>query len=125
MPGVIQPAESQEPRGHYSHGMRVGDLVFVSGQLPMDAAGIPQSGLPIEAQVDLALTNLDTVLRAAGTTRDRVVKVNVYITDIALWDRVNSRYALFFGTHRPARAIIPVGPLHFGCGIEIDAVAEC
>jgi 2-iminobutanoate/2-iminopropanoate deaminase len=122
---AIQPSESQVPAGHYVPGIRTGDLVFVSGQLPLDAAGVPQPDQPIEEQVDLALANLDAVLRAAGSSRERVVKVNVYVSDIALWDRVNRRYAAFFGNHRPARAVVPVGPLHYGCAIEIDAVAEC
>ncbi len=125
MPDVIQPADRGIPGGHYSPGMRSGGLLFVSGQLPVDADGTPRPSSSIEDQMDLALANVDAVLRAAGSARDRVVKVTVYIVDIALWDRVNERYKAFFGTHRPARAIVPTGPLHYGCAIEIDAVAEC
>ncbi len=122
---VVQSEGRPAPKGHYSPGTRSGSLVFVSGQLPIDSIGVPRPELTVEAQVDLALGNLDAVLRASGTTRDKVLKVNVFITDIALWDRVDERYAAFFGAHRPARAVVPVGPLHYGCVVEIDAVAEC
>ena len=110
--------------GHYSPAVVHGGLVFVSGQLPID----PQSGrklseAPVEAQVLQALQNLAAILEANGSRLDRVLKVTVYVSDIALWDRVNAVYAKFFGAHRPARAVVPTGPLHFGFLIEIDAIA--
>ena len=117
-------APAPKTGGHYSPAVVHGGLVFVSGQLPID----PQSGrklidAPVEAQVLQALQNLAAILEANGSRLDRVLKVTVYVSDIALWDRVNAVYAKFFGAHRPARAVVPTGPLHFGFLIEIDAIA--
>jgi len=87
----------------------------------------PQSGEKrvgsIEEQTEQALKNLSGILRAAGSDVDQVVKTTVYISDIALWDRVNAVYARFFGDHRPARAVVPTRELHFGCQVEIEAIA--
>lgn len=115
--------DALRPSGHYSQAMVHGGLVYVSGQLPIDhKSGEFVLGAPgLEAAT--ALTNLSRVLEAAGTTLDRVIRCTVYISDIAYWDSVNEVYAEFFGKHRPARAIVPTGPLHFGCKIEIDAIA--
>lgn len=114
-----------QPAGHYAQAIRHQGVVYVSGQLPID----PQSGVKhvgaIEAQTERALENLVAILDAAGSGKDQVLKVTVYISDMALWDRVNTVYARFFGDHRPARAIVPVRELHFGYQIEIDAIAMC
>ena len=59
----------------------------------------------------------------AGSGIDRVLKTTVYVSDIALWGRVNATYAAFFGEHRPARSVVPTRELHFGCLVEIDAIA--
>lgn len=111
--------------GHYSPAIVHGGLVFVSGQLPIE----PESGRrltdePIEAQVVQVLHNLAAILRANGSGLDQVLKVTVYVADIALWERVNAVYAEFFGAHRPARAVVPTGPLHFGFLVELDAIAS-
>ena len=62
---------------------------------------------------------------AAGLSRDAVVSVHVYISDIADWDIVNEAYAEFFGGHKPAQVIVPAGKLHHGALVEIEAIAEC
>ncbi len=111
------------PAGHYSQAMVHGGLIYVSGQLPID----PESGKPqigsIEEQARLAIANLASILEAAGSGLTRVIKTTVYISDINLWGRVNAVYAECFGEHRPARAVVPSRDLHFGCQIEIEAVA--
>lgn len=108
---------------HYSPAVVHGDLVFVSGQLPIEPDGHRLTDAPIEAQILQALRNLAAILQAHGSDVDHVLKVTVYVSDIALWDRVNAVYADFFGAHRPARAVVPTGPLHFGFLVEIDAIA--
>lgn len=119
----VQPRSMPTPRGHYSPGVIAGGLVFVSGQLPMD----PSTGqvVPggIEAQTERALRNVELVLEAAGTSLDRVVQMTIYISDGELWGAVNAAYARVMADHRPARAVIPVSPLHYGALIEIQAVA--
>ena len=78
----------------------------------------------IETQTELALRNVETVLRAAGSDLDHVVQMTIYISDIELWGKVNEAYARVMGEHRPARAIVPVKDLHFGTQIEIQAIAS-
>jgi 2-iminobutanoate/2-iminopropanoate deaminase len=112
------------PAGHYAQAVVHNGLVFVSGQLPID----PQSGEKtlgtIEQQAEQALSNVRAILQAAGSDLDCVLKTTVYISDIALWGRVNAVYARFFGDHRPARAVVPTRELHYGFQIEIEAVAH-
>lgn len=78
----------------------------------------------IEEQTERALRNVEAILEAAGSSLSQVLKTTVYISDIALWDRVNAVYARFFGNHRPARAVVPTRELHFGFQIEIEAIAS-
>ena len=110
------------PAGHYSPVIEHGSTLYVSGQLPMDPATkeVPDG---VEAQTRRALDNLENLLLAAGSDRDHVLQVRIYVSDIDLWDAVNRTYAAWFGDHRPARAIIPCGGLHFGCLLELEAVA--
>jgi 2-iminobutanoate/2-iminopropanoate deaminase len=102
--------------------MAHGGLVFVSGMLPITPSGEKVAG-PVEDQVRQALENVEAVLMAAGSSRGKVLKCTVYVADIALWPRVNAAYAAFFGSHAPARAVVPCPELHFGLLVEIDAVA--
>jgi 2-iminobutanoate/2-iminopropanoate deaminase len=111
------------PAGHYAQAVISNRLVFVSGQLPVDPAGDGHHPGSIEDQTKQALANLGAVLREAGSGPSFVLKTTVYVSDIALWNRVNHVYAEFFGTHRPARAIVPTRELHYGYQVEIDAIA--
>jgi 2-iminobutanoate/2-iminopropanoate deaminase len=112
------------PAGHYSPGIVAGGLVFVSGQLPMDPATGKLVEGGIDAQTERALRNVEVVLAAAGSSLSRVVQMTIYISDGDLWGQVNAAYARVLGAHRPARAVIPVSPLHYGALIEIQAIAE-
>jgi 2-iminobutanoate/2-iminopropanoate deaminase len=119
----IQIEGAPTPAGHYSHGIVHNGFVFVSGQLPMNpVTGEVETGA-IEAQTELALRNVEAVLRAAGTDLNHVVQMTIYISDIELWGKVNEVYARILGGHRPARAIVPVKDLHFDTKIEIQAIA--
>lgn len=108
---------------HYSAGVIHDGLLYVSGQLSVDpSTGMcPDGG--IVAETMQALKNLDSVLLEAGTDRSKVLQCRIYTPDIAYWDAINTVYAEYFGTHMPARAIVPTGPLHHGCLVEIEAVA--
>lgn len=111
------------PAGHYSAAVVHGGVVYVSGQLPR-VPGKPDLFLDtIEAQTRQALANAEAILLAAGSRRERVLKATLYISDIALWAQVNAEYAAFFGDHKPARAIVPVGKFRNGFLIEIEMVA--
>ena len=78
---------------------------------------------PIEEQTELALRNVETVLKAAGCGLNDVLQFTIYVSDMELWTAVNATYARVMGDHRPARAIVPVKDLHFDTKIEIQAIA--
>ena len=119
----IKLPNAPEPKGHYSSAVVHNGLIFVSGQLPRDfVSGEVETGA-IEAQTELALRNVEAVLRAAGTDLNHVVQMTIYISDMELWGKVNEVYARVLGEHRPARAIVPVKDLHFNTKIEIQAIA--
>ena len=119
---IIETSNAPLPAGHYSQAIIANGLVFVAGQLPIKPNKEKVLG-SIEAQTLQTLENLKAIVEAAGSDLQHIVKVTVYISDIALWDGVNKVYTEFFGTHKPARAIVPVKDLHYGFQIEIDAVA--
>jgi 2-iminobutanoate/2-iminopropanoate deaminase len=113
------------PGGHYSHAVRFGNLVFVSGQLATRPDGSHTAHLAFEDQVRQALENVVAVLRSAGATKDDVLKTTAYIVDVERWPRFNAIYAEVMGDARPARTVVPVPQLHHGYLVEIDAVAAC
>lgn len=77
----------------------------------------------IGEQTELALRNVEAVLKAAGSDLQHVLQMTIYVSDIELWGKVNEVYARVMGGHRPARAIVPVKDLHFDTKIEIQAIA--
>lgn len=110
--------------GPYSQAVIGGDLVWVSGQIPID----PGSGRLVEGSIEdetrRALHNVSAVLEAAGSGLDRVLRATVYLTDLAHFDAVNRVYAEFFGEQAPpARACVQVVALPKGARVEVDAVA--
>lgn len=120
---VISTPECPAPAGHYSQGITHNGLVYVSGMLAVDPKTGDKKLGSIEEQTLQALGNVDAVLRAAGSGRDKVLKCTCYVADIELWGRVNAVYAEFFGDHKPARAVVPTRELHFGFLVEIECIA--
>jgi reactive intermediate/imine deaminase len=109
---------------HYSPFAIGGGLVFVSGQLPLrPGRDISLADAPFKEQAEQALQNLKTVLDDAGVGLGQVIKTTVYLSDIADWGELDAVYGQFFGPTRPARSVVPTGPLHFGFRIEIEAIA--
>ncbi|RRA99260.1 RidA family protein [Larkinella rosea] len=109
--------------GHYAQATVWNDLIFVSGQLPIDPVTKEKLTGSIDEQTRQVLENVKAILDAAGSDLAHVLKTTVYIADIALWDQVNAAYAGFFGEHKPARAVVPTNQLHYGFLIEIEAIA--
>ena len=112
------------PRGHYSHVAAGGGLAFVSGQLPLDAAGEPRADLPLDEQAALALGNVEAALAAAGCAWRDVMKVTVYLAGVEHWPAFDQAYRRILGDVRPARAVVPVPALHYGVLVEVEAVAR-
>jgi reactive intermediate/imine deaminase len=124
-PIELSPASPQlpAPGGHYSHTATGQGLVFVSGQLPIRPDGTRLVDAGFEDQARQALANLAAALALAGSGVDRLLQVRVYLDDIAHWPAFDRLYADWAGAHRPARALVPTGALHFGLKVEVEAVA--
>jgi reactive intermediate/imine deaminase len=108
--------------GPYSQAIRTGNLVFLSGQIPLDpATGQLVSG-EIEAEARRVFENLKAVAEAAGGSLDHAVKVNVYLTDLAHFVKVNEIMASYFAQPYPARAAVQVAALPRGARVEVECV---
>jgi reactive intermediate/imine deaminase len=120
----IRTDAAPAPVGPYSQAIRAGQLVYASGQIPLDPATGKIVCGEIEDETRQVLANLRAVLTAANSGFDRVVKTTVYLTDLGLFQRVNAVYAeAFHSDPAPARATVEVSALPLGARIEIDAVA--
>jgi reactive intermediate/imine deaminase len=120
----IRVAELAEPISHYTDAVRAGDLLFVSGFVPVDGEGRLVGGDDVVAQARQVFANLAAVLAAAGATFADVVKVTVYLTDIADRARINPVRQEVFGETRPASTLVEVSALAVpGAKLEIEAVA--
>jgi len=122
-PTNYEPAGMAPPRGHYSHATSGAGMVFISGQLPVAQDGTVLHDAPFELQVQQVLANVASALQGAGSSIDQLLQVRVYIVDIALWPAFNAIYSQWAGTARPARAVVPVPTLHYGCALEVEATA--
>jgi 2-iminobutanoate/2-iminopropanoate deaminase len=109
--------------GPYSQGMRVGDLLFCSGQIPLEPSTGELVKDDIEGQARRCLENLAAVAEAAGTSLANAVRCTVYLTDMNDFARVNEVYGAFFDTDNPpARVAVGVAALPKGADVEIDAI---
>jgi 2-iminobutanoate/2-iminopropanoate deaminase len=120
----IRVSGQPEPISHYTDAVRAGDLLFVSGCVPVDSEGKLVGGGDVVAQTRQALENVGRVLEAAGMTFADVAKVTVYLTDIDDRPRINPVRREFFGETRPASTLVEVSRLAIpGAKVEIEAVA--
>ena len=120
----IRTEAAPAPVGPYSQAIRLAELVFVSGQIPLDPKTAKMVSGEIEDEARQVLINLNSVLEAAGSDLSCVVKTTVYLTDMSLFPRVNAVYAEAFDTKpAPARATLEVSALPLGARVEIDAIA--
>ena len=109
--------------GPYSHAVRVsGELLFISGQIPLDASSGELVGSTPGEQARKCLENLHAIASDAGSSLEDAVKITVYLTDIAAFAEVNEVYAGFFKRDPPARVALAVAALPMGAQVEIDAV---
>lgn len=110
--------------GPYSHAIRSGNLLFCSGQTPLDPQTMQLVDGGIEEQTRAALVNLEHVLRAAGLTLANVVKTSVFLKDMADFAGMNAAYAAAFGEHKPARTTVSVRANPLDARVEIECIAE-
>jgi 2-iminobutanoate/2-iminopropanoate deaminase len=117
----ITPTGVASPRGPYSHVVRAGDLLFVSGQVPVDPATDKISNGDIQHETRLAIGNIKRLVEGCGATLADVVRVGVYLKDGADFAKMNEVYTEFFGNAKPARTTIVCG-FAADIKIEIDCV---
>jgi 2-iminobutanoate/2-iminopropanoate deaminase len=123
MKDAIATHDAPAAIGPYSQAVRAGDLLFLSGQIPLDpATGQIVTG-DVVAQTDRVMHNLRAILEAAGCALADVVRTTIYLVDLAQFAAVNEAYGRFFEPPYPARATVQVAALPRGAQVEIDAVA--
>ena len=110
--------------GPYCHAMKVGNLLFCSGQTPLDPETMQLVGDTIEVQTERALQNLALVLAGQGLTLQNVAKTNVYLQDMADFKGMNGVYERLFAGHKPARTTVAVRQNPLGALVEIECIAE-
>lgn len=113
-----------EAIGPYCHAIQTGNLIFCSGQTPLDPETMQLVGSDIGTQTEQALKNLDFVLNGLGLSLQNVVKATVFLKDMADFQGMNEVYARMFGTHRPARTTIAVRQNPLDALVEIECIAE-
>jgi 2-iminobutanoate/2-iminopropanoate deaminase len=121
---IIKPAKSPAAVGPYNHAVRVGDLLFCSGQIPLD----PKDGTlvpgDIKAQTERVLQNIQAVLDDQGLTFAHVVKSTVFLTSLGDFAGLNEVYAKYFPENFPARSTVQVAGLPRGASVEIEVIAH-
>jgi 2-iminobutanoate/2-iminopropanoate deaminase len=110
--------------GPYSHAIQSGNLIFCSGQTPLNPATMVIEGATASEQTTLVLTNLETVLKSAGCDRSSIIKTSVFLKNFADFEKMNKAYETFFGDHKPARTTVEVSRLPREALVEIECVAE-
>jgi 2-iminobutanoate/2-iminopropanoate deaminase len=110
--------------GAYSPALRVGELVFCSGQIPIDPKTGEMVAGDIGAQTRRVMTNLEAVIAAAGGTLGHVVKTTIFLVDLADFAKVNEVYGSYFASAHPARSTVQVAALPRGARVEIEAIAH-
>ena len=121
---LIQTAQAPAAIGPYAQAVRAGNLLFVSGQIPLDPATGQMVAGDITVQTERVLKNLAAILEAAGSNLARVRKTTVYLRDLEDFGKMNAVYAKFLGEDPPARATVQAVRLPRDAAVEIDLIAE-
>ncbi|MDP6134562.1 MAG: RidA family protein [Candidatus Marinimicrobia bacterium] len=121
---VIETLDAPEAIGTYSQGIKSGNLVFTSGQIPLN----PETGELIngdfKSEISQVLTNLNAVLKSGGSSLKQAVKLTVFLTDLSYFPQVNEVFKEFFSENPPARSAVEVSALPMNAKIEIEAVGS-
>jgi reactive intermediate/imine deaminase len=119
---IISTANAPAAIGIYSQAVRVGNTIWVSGQIPLDPATKEMVSGDVEAQVRRVFENLQAIVLAAGASLDDVVKVTVFLTDLSHFGLVNKVMAEYFREPYPARAAVGVAALPRGAQVEVECI---
>ena len=123
MLSVVNTNNAPAAVGPYSQAIQTGNLVFTSGQIPLDPKTGQMVGTTVEEQAHQAFKNLQAVLEASRTGLDKVIKTTVFIKDMNDFAKVNAIYAAYFSAHKPARSCVEVARLPKDALVEIEAIA--
>lgn len=121
---IILTEQAPAPIGPYSQAVAIGDLLFLSGQIPLD----PKTGALLDSDIETAtkqvFENIRAVLAAEGLDFTHVVKTTVFMQDLGLFPRMNAVYATFFPENPPARSTVQAAALPKGVSVEVEVVAH-
>ena len=121
---VIETLDAPQAVGTYSQGIKSGNLVFTSGQIPLN----PETGELIngdfKSEISQVLTNLNAVLKSGGSSLKKAIKLTVFLTDLSYFPQVNEVFSEFFPEDSPARSAVQVSALPMNAKIEIEAVGS-
>lgn len=123
MSTIIATDKAPAPAGAYSQGVRTGQTLYISGQLPIRPDKEPLDDMTLETQARQAIANLLAILEAAGGSPQDLVRVTAYIVGVENWPKFNAVYAEMLPDVRPARTVVPVPELHYGYLVELDGIA--
>ncbi|GAB6143306.1 RidA family protein [Desulfocicer niacini] len=121
---TVNTANAPAAIGPYSQGVVTGNLLFTSGQLPIDPATGKIPDVSIEDQAHIVFKNLTAIAEEAGTSLDNAVKTTVFLSDINNFQAVNGVYALYFKEPFPARSAFQVAALPLGAALEVEAIFQ-
>lgn len=120
---IINTIKASAAIGPYSHGNKIGDLIFTSGQLPINPE-TKELITEIKAATRQSLENVKGILEEVGSSMDKVVKATVFVKDLGQFGEVNEVYSEYFGQNSPARSCVQVAKLPMDAVIEIEVIAH-
>lgn len=122
MKEIISTSDAPAAIGPYSQAVKVGNLLFTAGQIPLDPSSGNMMTSSIDEEVHQIMNNLKAVAKAAGTLLDNAVKTTIYVTDLGNFGKINELYGSYFGKSPPARSTVEVSALPKGASVEIDMI---
>lgn len=125
MKEIIHTEKAPAAIGPYSQGVKAGNLLFISGQLPVDPATGKFAGQDVVSQTKMSLMNIQAILAQAGLSMENVVKTTVYLASMDDFAAMNGVYAKFFPSACPARVAVEISRLPKDALVEIEAIAAC
>jgi 2-iminobutanoate/2-iminopropanoate deaminase len=123
MKTIINTNNAPAPIGPYNQAVITGNLIFVSGQIPMDAATGEIISSDIKAETKKVMENIEAILTEAGSDFDQIIKTSIFLTDMQSFAHVNEVYGSYFTANFPARETVQVSALPKGVNVEISVIA--
>jgi 2-iminobutanoate/2-iminopropanoate deaminase len=122
---IINTTKAPAPIGPYSQAVRAGNLLFISGQIPINPATGEVDTSDVAVETQLVMKNLEAILQEAGSSFQQVVKTTIFLSDMSLFAKVNEVYGSYFTGNYPARETVAVKGLPKGVNVEISMIAIC